>query len=225
MPPLILLVCWAVAGAYIIPRLMPGTVVIIKYAPIGSLAYLQISPSNLRHSIYLALNCFTCCCLASDIASYPAAFRRLLVKTFEVSAWGAMVIILWHMLHFYTGFPFPSSFFLSNPGAMLNETGALRPDLRQRSVFVRPSGTFSEPSFAALFVVGLFAFVPGLLPLRQTRGVAPGGRHFHGFCYCGAHFHLRFRRRKCDCAWLCSTRPGFCKRRHGADTSAGKGLE
>ena len=173
--PALAVLAWALLSAAVLPLMLEGVATVHPYA-IDKLAPLTRSASNFRHSAYLVLCVLSFCLLAIEVSTLAEASRRMLAKALEVSSWGAIVLVIWHMLYFYLGVPFPVKFLLSNPGAALNETGQVRPELGYRSDFVRPSGSFSEPSYASLYVAGCFAYNMWLYLRRRSlsalRGVA-----------------------------------------------------
>ena len=158
--PAILFFLWSVATALIWPMLFAGQIAVAAYHGDGN--ELQASSSNIIHSIYLLI------CVASSFMISLAVSRssnrvsNLLMRSYIAASIVAGAFIIYHALHLYFGMPFPLEFFYSNPSAAQNQSGIIAPEMGMQLLLMRPSGTFSEPSYAAMYMVGFFGFVSAL---------------------------------------------------------------
>ncbi len=158
--PMTSFVIWAVVGSAIMPVLLGESLSVMRYGSSG-LGPLEFSPSTFRHSAYLCTGLVCSISLALFIRDAPLIEFTRMVRWLRITGWVAGAMLLWHSLHLYADVPFPSEAIQSNPGAVQNPFGYMRPDLNQMIDLRRPSGTFSEPSFAAMFLSGFVGLLLG----------------------------------------------------------------
>jgi hypothetical protein len=158
--PVLLFFVWSAVTALIWPRLFAGQITVVAYRGDGS--DLQASASNVIHSIYLMI-CVLSSFMISLAVSRPSdRVSNLLMRSYIAASIVAGAFIVYHALHLYLGMPFPLEFFYNNPSAAQNQFGLTVSETGMQLSLMRPSGTFSEPSYAAIYMVGFFGFVCGL---------------------------------------------------------------
>jgi hypothetical protein len=108
--------------------------------------------------------------LAMCLRQVSAQEFTAMVRWIRWAGWVAGLRLLWHSISLYTGAWFPTELIQSNPGAVQNPFGYMRPDLNRVIDLRRPSGTFSEPSFAAMFLSGFVGLLLGQF-IYGKRGV------------------------------------------------------
>jgi len=163
--PAILFFLWSVATALMWPMLFAGQIAVAAYHGDGN--ELQVSSSNIIHSIYLLICVSSSFMISLAVSRSSDRVSNLLMRSYITASIVAGAFIIYHALHLYFGMPFPSEFFYSNPSAAQNQFGMIASDLGMQLLLMRPSGTFSEPSYAAMYMVGFFGFVTALYIHRK----------------------------------------------------------
>lgn len=161
------LLLWASISTVFFPVIF-NWVIVAPYHAVET-SPLARSSSNWKHLIYLAM-----CILAFRVMLFELSHRtmhyiKIFSRVFLYSLWAAALIILWHACNLYFGVPFPASFFQNNPGAVLISGGSIRPDLGAELLFRRPSGTFSEPSYASLYLTALVWLVVAQITVSRQK--------------------------------------------------------
>ncbi len=164
--PVLLFVLWGVVTALIWQRLFAGQVTVTAYHGDGS--NLQASSSNIIHSIYLVICVLSSFMISLAVSRSSDRVSNPLMRSYIAASIVAGAFIIYHALHLYFGMPFPLEFFYSNPSAAQNQFGMIAPETGMQLSLMRPSGTFSEPSYAAMYMVGFFGFVSALY-IHETR--------------------------------------------------------
>jgi hypothetical protein len=158
--PMTCFVVWACLSSVVMPMLFSGNLTVMRYGSMG-LGPLEFSVSTFRHSVYLC-TCWLCSIsLAMCLRGSPLHDFTSMVRWLRVTGWIAGAVLLWHSVSLYAGVPFPTETIQSNPGVVQNTFGYMRPDLGRIIDLRRPSGTFSEPSFAAMFLSGFVGLLLG----------------------------------------------------------------
>jgi hypothetical protein len=158
--PMTCFVVWACLSSVFMPLLLGDRVSVMRYGATG-LSPLGFSPSTFRHSVYLC-TCLLCAIsLAMCIKGSTTNEFTSLVRWLRITGWAAGAVLLWHSVSLYSDVAFPTEIIQSNPGAVQNPFGYMRPDLGRVIDLRRPSGTFSEPSFAAMFLSGFVGLLLG----------------------------------------------------------------
>ncbi|MEK7751622.1 MAG: hypothetical protein AAB654_06865 [Acidobacteriota bacterium] len=154
-----LFVTYSVLSAFIIPRLAVFSGSLLVYRENGVFSALEPVSTNYTHILNLCLCVATFFCTSLVAMALDRDWQTWAVRALGVSGALAVVLLLWHLLNLYLGWWFPYYFFANNPGAMLVDRGTVRPDLGRAYAFLRPSGSFSEPSVAAPMLCGYLAYV------------------------------------------------------------------
>lgn len=156
---LTLFVVWACFGAMVFPIILEARVPVLRYGALG-LGGLERSIHNFRHTSYLVLGFLCVVSLTAACLREGPRFVGSMLRSLHASGWIATVFLLWHLAFMYWALPFPDDLIHNNPGAVHNKFGYMRPDLGTGLISVRrPSGTFTEPSYAAMFFVGFAGFL------------------------------------------------------------------
>jgi hypothetical protein len=163
--PAILFFLWSVATALIWPMLFAGQIAVAAYHGDGN--ELQVSSSNIIHSIYLLICVSSSFMISLAVSRSSDRVSNLLMRSYITASIVAGAFIIYHALHLYFGTPFPLEFFYSNPSAAQNQFGIIAPEMGRQLLLMRPSGTFSEPSYAAMYMVGFFGFVTAMYIHRK----------------------------------------------------------
>ena len=156
--PALLFFLWSATTALIWPRLFAGQITVAAYHGNGS--ELQVSSSNMIHSIYLLICVSSSFMISLAVSRSNDRVSNLLMRSYIAASIVAGTFIIYHALHLYFGMPFPLEFFYSNPSAAQNQFGTIGSGMQL--LLMRPSGTFSEPSYAAMYMVGFFGFVTAM---------------------------------------------------------------
>ncbi len=166
--PLLFLAVWVFFVTAVAPLVFPGTIEVMPMRSVGSLVPLARSPSNLRHLAYLAVSATGSFALAARLAQDPKRMGPMIMKAWIAAAFVAVFFMGWHALSLYAGWYFPREWLHNNPGAAQLQFGYLRPELQLNLSFRRLSGSFTEPSLAALFLSTMTAFSAGYFVLRRA---------------------------------------------------------
>ncbi|HTM52145.1 MAG TPA: hypothetical protein VL285_25795 [Bryobacteraceae bacterium] len=158
--PMTCFAVWACLSSVFLPLLLGDRLIVMRYGTVG-LSPLGFSPSTFRHSVYLC-TCLLCAIsLAICIKGSNTNEFTSLLHCLRITGWAAGGVLLWHSMSLYGNVSFPTEIIQSNPGAVQNPFGYMRPDLGRVIDLRRPSGTFSEPSFAAMFLSGFVGLLLG----------------------------------------------------------------
>ncbi len=147
--PFILVTAWALLGSVLLPRLFAGEVDVWpqKPTPPFMATPLQADFSNINQDFYALADCVALL-LASLFATATHVSPRRLLGAFWLSAYLAIAVAIWQFLGRMTGLPFPTEFFLSNPGyAQLSD--------QMLGGLYRINGSFTEPAALASFLSGV----------------------------------------------------------------------
>ncbi|MCB5945662.1 hypothetical protein [Acidocella sp. KAb 2-4] len=144
--PFILVVCGALVSSFIMPRLFEGEVLVWPQKVTAFFVRSPLAPSagNFTQDMYLLADAL----LTVTAALYLARAGGLLMRLMDVyflSALVAVVVSLWQFSGDLLHFPYPSGFFLSNPGwAQLSD--------QKMGWLTRLDGPFSEPAALAGYI-------------------------------------------------------------------------
>jgi hypothetical protein len=163
--PALLFFLWSAATALIWPRLFAGQITVVAYYGNGN--ELQVSSSNIIHSLYLLICVSSSFMISLAVSRSNDRVSNLLMRAYIAASIVAGAFIIYHALHLYFGMPFPLEFFYSNPSAAQNQFGMIASEMGKQLLLMRPSGTFSEPSYAAMYMVGFFGFVTAMYIHRK----------------------------------------------------------
>jgi hypothetical protein len=140
MQPFVLVVGWALLGAYLLPRVFEEQVYVWpqKSEPPFVLTLLAPSSSNLNQVCYLFLDSVFLIAAAMFVTASRVALKSLMT-CYYVSVFLALGVGLWQFASRTLGLPYPDTLFYSNPGwALLTEQNI--------GAVPRINGSFSEPS-------------------------------------------------------------------------------
>jgi hypothetical protein len=147
--PFMAVVAGAIVSSLLMPRLFEGAILVWPQKISSGIFVKQpLAPNsgNYTQDMYLLANA----ALAVTAAVYltrPGLNLRRLLDTYFVSGLIAVAIALWQFANSVAHVPFPSTFFLSNPGWALLSTQTM-------GSLTRLNGTFSEPSSLAGYLCG-----------------------------------------------------------------------
>ena len=163
--PFVLVTAWALLGSLLLPQLFAGEVYVWPQKQTAPYVAVPLAAdfSNINQDAYAMADCAALVFAALYSTAGHVSPRRLL-DAFWLSGYVAAGIALWQFASRLTGLPFPTGFFLSNPGyAQLSDQtlGGLS----------RINGSFTEPAALASFLAG----VVGAAGWSLLNGI--GGRH------------------------------------------------
>jgi len=140
MLPLLLVVGWALVGAYLLPRVFEEQVYVWpqKSEPPFVLTLLAPSSSNVNQVCYLLLDTAFLVTASMFVTASRVPLKSLLT-CYYVSVFLALGVGVWQFGSRVAGLPYPDSLFYSNPGWSL---------LTAQNIGAVPriNGSFSEPS-------------------------------------------------------------------------------
>jgi hypothetical protein len=138
--PFILVVCGALLSSFVMPRLFEGDVLVWPQKVVAFFVRSPLAPNagNVTQDMYLAINALLLVTAALYLTKLGAPLGRLIDCYFFCGILVAFIGI-WQFAGSMLPIPFPTQFFLSNPG------WALLSDQTMGSL-TRLNGTFSEPA-------------------------------------------------------------------------------
>jgi len=152
--PLFFLAVYAMVGAIILPVLFQGSILVLH--PRGGISLNRFTPlrptaTNISQSVYMAF-----LAIFAFIASHSIALHgnlgRNVIRAYLLAGILVASIGIWQVLAWHVGVPFPTDLLYSNPGYA--QAGAMQ----TIGGIKRLSSTLAEPSLAAYYLVGVFAF-------------------------------------------------------------------
>ncbi len=147
--PFIAVVAGAIVSSVLMPRLFEGSILVWPQKMTGAFFVktpLAPNSGNYTQDMYLIANAALTVTAALYLTRPGLNLRRLL-DTYFVSGLIAVAIALWQFANSIAHVPYPSTFFLSNPGWALLSTQTM-------GSLTRLNGTFSEPSSLAGYLCG-----------------------------------------------------------------------
>lgn len=162
--PFVLVTAWALLGSFLLPQLFAGEVYVWPQKQAAPYVAVPLAPdfSNINQDAYALADC-AALVFTALFATIDRVSPRRLLDAFWLSGYLAATVALWQFASRVTGLPFPTGFFLSNPGyAQLSDQtlGGLS----------RINGSFTEPAALASFLAG----VVGAAGWSLLSGVGPG---------------------------------------------------
>ena len=147
--PFVLVTAWALLGSILLPQLFAGDVYVWPQKQAAPYVAVPLAPdfSNINQDIYALADC-AALVFTALFATVDRVSPRRLLDAFWLSGYLAAGVALWQFAGRVTGLPFPTDFFLSNPGyaQLSNQTlGGLS----------RINGSFTEPAALASFLAGV----------------------------------------------------------------------
>lgn len=138
--PFILVVCGALLSSFIMPRLFEDDVLVWPQKVVAFFVRSPLAPNagNITQDMYLAINALLLVTAALYLTK-PGARLGLLIDCYLLCGLLVAFVGLWQFAGSMLHIPFPTQFFLSNPG------WALLSDQTMGSL-TRLNGTFSEPA-------------------------------------------------------------------------------
>ncbi len=136
---------------------------------------LEPTTSNIIHSGYLALCTAAALFLSARVGLGEALFTRSLLRAIFGAVTVALCLLFWQGLSLYAGIWYPLEILNNNPGVVHLESGVIRPELGLNLGIRRISGSFSEPSTAAVYFGCYLALLIScvLYERRPVRYLAP----------------------------------------------------
>jgi hypothetical protein len=164
--PFVLVTIWAVISSFVLPRVFAGQVYVWpQRSTTGRIerALLAASFGNVTQTLYLIANC-TLLVASSIHSSQRTSPMRNVVSCFIWTGFAVAAVSAWQFLNTFSGVPFPTGFFHSNPGwAQLSDQtlGGVH----------RLNGPFAEPASLAGYMFGTVT-ATGWMLLKGHRGQA-----------------------------------------------------
>ena len=141
---------WAVLSSLVLPFIFEGISIFSPKEGIDEQYYYQSklfwSMSNIAQDVYLLLNIINVFSFIQYVSNEEN--KKIVLKAFLFSAYVAIFMVLYHSLSKFIQIPFPEGFLYSNP---FYSQGF---EQRVGGLF-RANGTFSEPSLASTYLVGI----------------------------------------------------------------------
>jgi hypothetical protein len=168
MAPLLLFLAYAVAGAFLLPDIFAGEVMVWPQPSkelIGLWEAMPLAPTagNITQSLYLVLN-VTAALLCALFLTRRAIPYRGILTAYLMSGYLVVLLSLWQFAHEVAGLPFPSDILYSNSGwSIVSQKFDSMP---------RIQGPFTEPSALGYFMSGM-AFCSLWLCIRGHQIMRP----------------------------------------------------
>lgn len=141
---------WAMVSSITLPFIFEGMPVFSPKDGIDEQYFYQAkllwSTSNVAQAVYLLLNIINVIVLIQYVSNKRN--KDIAMNSFLITAYIAIFMILYHSLSKFVQIPFPEDFLYSNP---FYSQGF---EQRVGNLF-RANGTFSEPSLAGTYIVGI----------------------------------------------------------------------
>jgi hypothetical protein len=147
--PFGLVVAWGLVSSMLMPRLFESEIYVWPQKSMGLAVISPLAPNsgNITQDLYLAAGASLTLCAGCFLTQSGLNLRRLF-NAYLVAGLLSTAIAIWQLASHLAGVPFPSAFFLSNPGWAI---------LTGESIggFIRLTGPCSEPAELASYLSGI----------------------------------------------------------------------